>query len=473
MKKALFAFGVTALIASSALVAFADAPQTLTIYCDPDGVPYAVNGVYEPLSSTNCTYMLPAIASSSLVYTFYQGTPGGASLLNISTASSPNAPTTFIQNGVGVGTPPNGTPFFGVAYGWDSFSEVDNANAFFTTGGGTAPLQYFILPFFYGTPLTVTADDVSIAVGAPLPTFTATLSDFIDPDTAADSTTGSASCTTTAADSSDAGDFPITCTPGTLASTKYSFNNFVAGTLHIVAGPPTSPLTVTADNKTTAVGQPLPAFTATLSGFVGADTPASNDVTGSASCTSTAVNSSVAGSFPITCTLGTLASGGHYTFGPFVDGTLTITAAPDTQAPVITITNPLKNGIYAKSDSVFVTATVTDASPLATTTYWLGNKKINPALPLPLSTVSTPSIQTVSVSATDTAGNRATSTVKFFVVKNTNSCLLDIIQILILITQDKTFPDKPTIQNLIADCSALLKGLHRYDDDGHHDGHHH
>ena len=134
----------------------------------------------------------------------------------------------------------------------------------------------------------------------------------------------------------------------------------------------------------------------------------------------------------------------------------------DTQPPVITITNPLQNGVYAKTDSVLLTATITDSSPLATTTYWFGSKKINPAHPLPFSTVLTPSIQSVSVSATDINGNAATNTLKFFVVKTKNSCMLDIISILILITQDKTFPNKPTIQNLVADCGALLKGRHHY-----------
>src|SRR5207249_4212564 len=66
---------------------------------------------------------------------------------------------------------------------------------------------------------------------------------------------------------------------------------------------------------------------ATLSGFNNGETLATSDVTGSASCTTTATSSSAVGSYTITCAQGTLAAG-NYSFGPFVTGTLTITKAP-------------------------------------------------------------------------------------------------------------------------------------------------
>jgi hypothetical protein len=156
-------------------------------------------------------------------------------------------------------------------------------------------------------------------------------------------------------------------------------------------------------------------------------------------------------------------------FGNATTSTTTFTILPpDLSPPQITITNPLKYGIYAKTDTVIAAATIIDQSPIATTTFWFANKKINPAQPLPLSTVSAPSIQTLSVSASDSHGNAATSSIKFFVVKDKNSCLADILAILILITQDKTLPDKPTLQQLVSDCSALIKGFHRHDNDGDH-----
>ena len=147
-----------------------------------------------------------------------------------------------------------------------------------------------------------------------------------------------------------------------------------------------------------------------------------------------------------------------------------LTAAADTQPPVITITSPLKYGLYERTDVVYITATVTDDSPIATTTYWFNGKKVSPTAPLVFNS-STPLVSKVQVSATDVAGNAATSTLVFFVVKNKNSCLLDIIAILTAIKNDKTLPDKPTIENLIADCAALLKGLHRWDWDKDRDRH--
>ncbi|HUD02435.1 MAG TPA: MBG domain-containing protein [Candidatus Paceibacterota bacterium] len=218
-------------------------------------------------------------------------------------------------------------------------------------------------------------------------------------------------------------------------------------------------LTVTADNQSMVQGASLPTFTSTLSGFVAPDTASSNDVTGSAQCTTTATSASTLGTYPITCTAGTLVSANNYAF-TFVPGTLTITPAPvvDTTPPSVTITSPLQYSLYAKTNTVFLTATVTDQSPIAHVVYWLNGTVINPAAPLPLS--SAPTVSKASVVATDSYGNTATSTVTFFVVKSTNSCLIDIVSVLTTIAKDKTLPNKPTILNLIADCSALLRGLH-------------
>jgi hypothetical protein len=84
--------------------------------------------------------------------------------------------------------------------------------------------------------------------------------------------------------------------------------------------------------------------------------------------------------------------------------------------------------LYAKTDTAFLTATITDQSPIASTVYWLNGVKINPAVALPLS--SAPVVSKASVVATDLYGNTATSTVTFFVVKSTNSCLVDIVSVL-------------------------------------------
>ena len=83
-------------------------------------------------------------------------------------------------------------------------------------------------------------------------------------------------------------------------------------------------LTVTANNATKKQGQPNPAFAATYSGFVDADT-AATALTGQPAISTTATSTSPSGSYPLTISVGSLAST-NYTF-TFVSGTFTITGA--------------------------------------------------------------------------------------------------------------------------------------------------
>jgi hypothetical protein len=91
-------------------------------------------------------------------------------------------------------------------------------------------------------------------------------------------------------------------------------------TLHIAK----KPLTVTADAHSKLFGAANPPLTATITGFAFGQTLQTSGVTGQPSCTTTATTSSPAGTYPITCTQGTLAAA-NYSF-TFTPGTLTITA---------------------------------------------------------------------------------------------------------------------------------------------------
>jgi hypothetical protein len=82
--------------------------------------------------------------------------------------------------------------------------------------------------------LAVTAVNKTITLGAPIPSFTATLSGFQNGDTATSSVIGSPSCTTTATTTSPVGVYPIICIVGTLVSEKYDFTTFATGTLTIL-----------------------------------------------------------------------------------------------------------------------------------------------------------------------------------------------------------------------------------------------
>jgi RHS repeat-associated protein len=83
--------------------------------------------------------------------------------------------------------------------------------------------------------LTVTANSASRAYGSANPTFTDTITGFINGDTAATATSGAASLTTTANSSSAVGMYTITAAAGTLAATNYSFT-YVNATLTVTPG---------------------------------------------------------------------------------------------------------------------------------------------------------------------------------------------------------------------------------------------
>ena len=126
-----------------------------------------------------------------------------------------------------------------------------------------------------------------------------------------------------------AGDHTLTVTFVPDDTTDYP--NSVVTTVTLTVNP--AVLTVTASNKARIYGTPNPAtFPYTITGFVrGQDVSV---VSGSPSLTTTATESSLAGTYPITPTIGTLAAE-NYTFS-FASGTLTINQA----TPVITWATP-------------------------------------------------------------------------------------------------------------------------------------
>ncbi|HEX4605904.1 MAG TPA: MBG domain-containing protein, partial [Candidatus Angelobacter sp.] len=112
--------------------------------------------------------------------------------------------------------------------------------------------------------------------------------------------------------------------PGAIIATFSGDASFAANSGSATLTVTKTGLTVTANNASQLYGDPTPALTYTISGFVNGDT--ASVVTGSASCSSTATSASPAGTYPIVCTQGTLAAA-NYTFS-FVAGTLTVSQAP-------------------------------------------------------------------------------------------------------------------------------------------------
>ena len=107
-------------------------------------------------------------------------------------------------------------------------------------------------------------------------------------------------------------------------------------------------LTVTADNQSRLYGDPNPTLAYTITGFVNGDTI--SVVGGTADCSTTATATSPVGTYPITCTIGTLAAE-NYVFA-FVNGTLTVNPAPLT----VTVDNAVR--AYGDPNPTF-TGTIT------------------------------------------------------------------------------------------------------------------
>jgi hypothetical protein len=169
--------------------------------------------------------------------------------------------------------------------------------------------------------LTITANSLGSVYGSPLPAFTFTVGGLVNKDTAATAFTGAPSLTSSATAKSAVGSYPIAAAAGTMVSANYSFQ-FAPGTFSISS----ALLTVTATSFNIVFGAPIPNLTYSTSGFLNGDTQAV--VTGAPSATTTAVQGSAAGTYPIHLGLGTL-SASNYIFA-LVDGNLSIAQAPPT-----------------------------------------------------------------------------------------------------------------------------------------------
>jgi len=168
--------------------------------------------------------------------------------------------------------------------------------------------------------LTVAMNSLSSVYGAALPSLTGTATGLANGDTLG--TTLILTGSTTATAGAAAGSYPITGSVTGTATSNYTIT-VTPSTLTITP----APLTVTAFSATMVYGSALPNFTSSYSGFVNGDT-ASTAVTGAPKITTTATSTTGTGQYPITPGAGTMVAP-NYSF-VFVNGTLTITAAPAT-----------------------------------------------------------------------------------------------------------------------------------------------
>jgi YVTN family beta-propeller protein len=126
-------------------------------------------------------------------------------------------------------------------------------------------------------------------------------------------------------------------------------------------------LTVKANDATRSVGQPNPTFTAVITGFVNGDTQ--SVVSGSAALSTTATQSSPAGTYPIVPTAGTL-SAVNYTFN-FVNGNLVVT--PSTQSSTTLSVAP---AAVVYGDEVVLRAVVTPSGATGLVRFFDGSSNL-------------------------------------------------------------------------------------------------
>lgn len=301
-------------------------PASLTVTADPKNRPY---GTANPA----LTATISAFVNGETLAT--SGVTGAASLSTTATAASAAGPHPI-------------TPTIG---------SLAATNYSFSFTPGTLTIS--------AAPLTVVADDKTRTYGAANPAFTGVLTGFVNGETLATSgVSGSAAFTTTATAGSSVGTYSIVPGVGSLTATNYNFATFTPGTLTVTP----APLTVTADSKSKTTGEPNPALTATLTGFVNGETLATSGVTGSAALSTTATTASPAGAYPITATIGSL-NAANYSFSTFVAGTLTVAAPispPPNMAPSITV-QPLSQSAPAGAT---VTLTVGASGTPSPTFQW-------------------------------------------------------------------------------------------------------
>jgi len=131
---------------------------------------------------------------------------------------------------------------------------------------------------------------------------------------------------------------------------NYTFNATAIATANIT----TANLAVSANNTNRVYGAANPAFQASFSGFVGADT--ATVVSGAPGFSTTATTASPVGVYPITPNSGNL-SASNYAFSVYNNGALTISAASSAMA-VGSSANPSSTG-----SNVTFTATLTAVAP--------------------------------------------------------------------------------------------------------------
>ncbi len=348
-----FAFHNASLTVTAAQLTVAVASASITYGQAIPYFTYDISG-YANGDLANVVHGAPAVSTTAV-----QGSAAGSYSIvcSVGTLSAANYSfrcvntTLTVQKAVLLLTPSSQTMTYGAAlptfsYGLSGFVNGDSvANAVtgvpsltstassrskpgtyaINASAGTLSAKDYSVSFGSGTMtvakavLSVSALAVSSTYGGTLPGRTPAYAGFVNGDSAASALTGAPALSTSASSRSTAGNYPISVSQGTLASSLYTFV-FSNGIWTI--DPAT--LVVKASSIAIVYGNALPALSYTITGFVNGDTSAV--VSGAPALSCGAGSKSSAGTYSIAIATGTLASA-NYIF-VLASGTATVNKAP-------------------------------------------------------------------------------------------------------------------------------------------------
>ena len=261
----------------------------------------------------------------------------GAAPINLTAAASSGLPVQYAVTSTPAGIAKlSGSQLIIQGVGSITVTASQPGNA---TTGAAAPVSQTLT--VDQAPLTVTANSVSKNFGAPNPAFTATITGFVNGDTATTPGvyTGAPAFSTTATVNSPKGTYPIVPSIGTLLAVNYSFpaDNFIDGVLTITGGNPQTINFPAFSPSTVAYGQAPIQISATAS----SGSPVSFTILSGPGTLSGANGSllTITGAGKIVVQA-TQPGNGQYAPAPPVSQTLTVTPA------VLTITGPTVTTTY-------------------------------------------------------------------------------------------------------------------------------
>ena len=336
--------GCTTSITTATIANGASAPTGSTYYKDSVGgqptLTASATGITNNGMQVETENLAPSITSANNT-AFTYGTAGSFSV----TATGYPAPTFSVT----AGTLPSGVTLSsaGALSGTPTASGTFTITITASNGIGTNATQSFTLTV-NKVQLTVTASAASRTYGAANPTFTYTMTGFVNGDTQATATTGAPSLTTTATTSSAVGSYTITAAAGSLASTNYTFT-YANGTLTVSVAPLTITASAQSKNYGTALTLGTTAFTS--SGLQNGETVGSVTLTSSGSAATATVAGSPYAITPSAPTGGTFTAS-NYTI-TYNTGSLTVSAVP------LTITASARSKNYGTALALGTTAFTT------------------------------------------------------------------------------------------------------------------